>query len=66
MGIRVAHSYSLICSEQLSYTKVFHPGNVYRYRKLPTDGPGGGVSVFGVLGGCARHTDSILLFYTFF
>ena len=36
---------------KLLYTKVFHPGNRYRYRELPADGPEGGVSMFGVLGG---------------
>ena len=44
---------SWICSEQLPYMKVFHPGNLYRYRELPTDGPGGGrMSMFVALGGC--------------
>ena len=38
----VSYLYSVIYSEQLSYMKVFHPGNVYRYRDLLTDGPGGG------------------------
>ena len=51
MKVWVSYLYSTIHSDQLSYTKFFHPGNVYRYRELPKDGPGGGVSVFGALGG---------------
>ena len=53
MRVWISYLYSVIRSEQLSYTKYFDPGNLYRYRKLPTDGPGGGVSMFIVLGGVA-------------
>ena len=56
----------MIRSEQHSYTKVFHPGNFHRYRELPTNGPGGGMSMFVVLGECGRHTDGVLLFVVFF
>ena len=48
MKVWVSYFYSVIRSEQLSYTKYFDPGNLYRYRELSTDGPEG-VSMFVVL-----------------
>ena len=66
MGVWVSYPNSVIRSEQLSYTKVLHPGNVYRYRELSTDGPKGGMSMFGTLEGGGRHTDSVSVFIIFF
>ena len=47
----VSYLYSVIYSEQLSYTKFFDPGNLYRYRKLSAELPEGDGSMSGVLGG---------------
>ena len=55
MKVWVSYLYSVIRSEQLSYTKYFDPDNLYRYRKLPTDGPGGGFDVRCVRGVCETN-----------
>ena len=60
MKVWVSYLYSLIRSEQLSNTKYFDPGNLYRYRELPTDGPEGRVLMFGALGGVV---DGRIAFY---
>ena len=66
MGVWVSYLYSVIYSEQLSYTRYFDPVNLYQYREITDRWPGRGVSMFGVLGGCGRQTDNVFLFVAFF
>ena len=65
MKVWVSYLYSVIRSEQLSYTKYFDPGNLYQYRKLSPDGPEGGVDV-RCARGCGRRTGSVFVIVIFF